>query len=428
MSRFQIIFITLLVIFAVAGIAVFALSKNTGSSDAPQLVMWGTFNSATMSGFLSDVSTANRKSVNVTYVEKGASSFESDLIAALARGAGPDLILLPQDFIVKQLDKFYPVPFSTYSEREFKDAFIEEGELYLTPFGIIGFPFSIDPMAMYWNRDIFANAGLATPPKNWTEFAALVPKITKRDTSGSITQSLVSFGEMRNVDHAKDIIALLAIQAGTPIVARDAQGDLRSVLATQSSSITPAEEAVRFFTEFANPVKSLYSWNRSLPPSRSSFISGRLAIYLGYASELPGIRAANPNLNFDVTEVPQTGGRSTTFGRMHAISIIKSSPNVSAAYVAAVTLTSAPIISQWVAKSGLPPVRRALLASAPPDAYKAIFYRGALISRAWLDPNKEASGELFTRLVENITSGRLLVSEAVRNSSLEIDGLIRANQ
>jgi ABC-type glycerol-3-phosphate transport system substrate-binding protein len=428
MSRFQIIFITLLVIFAVAGIAVFALSKNTGSSDAPQLIMWGTFDSAVMSNFLSDVATANRKAVNVSYVQKSVSSFEPDFIAALARGSGPDLVLIPQDFVLKQSDKFYPIPFSTYPERDFKDAFVEEGELYLTTAGIIGFPFSIDPMVMYWNRDMFANAGIATPPRSWTEFASLVPKITQRDSSGNITQSLVSFGEMRNVEHAKDILALLAIQAGTPIVSRTAQGGLSSVFSMQGTSLSPAEEAVRFFTEFANPVKSLYSWNRSLPSARASFISGRLALYLGYASELPSIRAANPNLNFDITEVPQTGGRTTTFGHMHAIAILKSSPNISPAYLAAGTLTSSSVISQWVAKSGLPPVRRDLLSTVPSDAYKAVFYRGALISRAWLDPNKEGSDAVFMRLVENVTSGRLLVSEAVRTASLELDGLLRANQ
>ena len=428
MSRFQIIFITILVIFAVAGIAVFALSKNTGSSEAPQVIMWGTFDSSLMSGFLSEISTANRKTVNVSYVEKSPVSMESELISALARGAGPDLILLPHDLILKQMDKFYEVPFSTYSARDFKDAFVEEGELYLTPTGILGFPFSIDPMVMYWNRDMFANAGLATPPKSWTEFASLVPKITKKDISGTISQSLVSFGETRNVDHAKDIITLLALQAGTPIIGRDTQGSLTSVFSTQSQSIAPAEEAVRFFTEFANPVKSLYSWNRSLPTARASFVSGRLALYFGYASELPGIRASNPNLNFDVAEVPQTGGRTTTFGRMHAIAILKASPNIAPAYVVAGTLTSSPIISEWVARSGLPPVRRDLLAAMPADAYKAIFYRGALLSKAWLDPNREATDALFTRLVENITSGRLLVSEAVRNTSLELDSLIRSNQ
>ncbi|PJE74001.1 MAG: hypothetical protein COV01_02725 [Candidatus Taylorbacteria bacterium CG10_big_fil_rev_8_21_14_0_10_41_48] len=428
MSRFQIIFITVLVIFAVAGIATFALSKNQGGSDAPQLVMWGTFDSSLMSGFLSEVASAYRKEVNVSYVEKTTASIESDLVEALARGQGPDLILLPQDLISKQLDKFYPIPFSSYSERDFKDAFIEEGELYLNSSGIIGFPFSVDPIVMYWNRDMFSNAGFATPPKKWTEFASLVPKMTKKDTAGNISQSLVSFGETRNVDHAKDIIALLSIQAGTPIVSRDTQGNLTSVFSMQGSTLSPAEEAVRFFTEFANPVKSLYSWNKSLPTARASFVSGRLALYFGYASELPAIRASNPNLNFDIAEVPQTGARTTTFGRMHSIALLKSSPYISAAYIASNILTSAPVISQWVIKSGLPPVRRDLLAKAQSDAYKAVFYRGSLTAKAWLDPNKEASDAIFTRLIENITSGRLLVSEAVRTANIELDSLIRSNR
>ncbi len=435
MTRFQIIFTTLLVIFAVVGVALFALSKNSGSSaTAPQLVMWGTFDSATMSSFLSDVAIKNKRDVNVTYVEKSSSSFEVDLIEALASGRGPDLVLLPQDLIVKQLDKFYVIPYSSYSERTFKDSFVEAGELYLIPRsnlgegGVIGMPFSIDPLVMYWNRDMLADAGLASPPRNWTELAPLVSKVTKKDGSGNLIQSLVSFGEIRNVDHAKDIVALLALQAGTPIVSRDTQGSLVSVFSMQGRTLAPAEEAVRFFTEFANPVKPTYSWNRSLARSRTSFVSGRLALYLGYASELSGIRAANPNLNFDVADVPQTGGRSMTFGRVHAIAILKSSQNIGASYVAATTLTSAPIITEWVTKSGLPPVRRDLLASLPSDAYRAVFYKGALNARAWLDPNREGTDTVFTRLVENVTSGKLLISESVRTASLEIDGLIRNTQ
>ncbi|HEU0081206.1 MAG TPA: extracellular solute-binding protein [Candidatus Paceibacterota bacterium] len=429
MSRFQLIFTGVLVAFGIGGAILFAVSKNTSNQGAPATVMWGTLKAGAVSALLSDVSADYRSSLNVTYVQKDADSFESDLIAALARGAGPDMVLLPQDLILKQLDKFYVVPFSSYSERSFKSSFIQEGELYLTPEGIVGFPFSLDPLVMYWNRDIFADAGAALPPKTWAEFFTLAPQATKKDANGNITQSLAAFGEARNVAHYKDVLALLALQAGTPIVGANAQGYLSSRLADRGSSLVPGEEALSFYTEFSNPAKASYTWNRSLPQDRNAFAAGRLGLYFGYASELSSIRAANPNLNFDVAPLPQTGQKKVTFGSMTAIALLKASKNLNAAFMAAATLTSAPVQQAWVEASGYAPVRRDMLASLPGDAYKAVFYQSALTSNAWLDPNREGTDDVFWRMIENVTSGKLRVSESVRAASQEIDGLIRsANQ
>ncbi len=432
MTRFQLIFTGILVTLGIAGVIVFATFKNSGEKTAPRVVMWGTLKSEYVNTFLSEVMLKKKDTINVSYIEKRSDTFEDDLIAALARGAGPDMVLLPQDLIVKQLDKFYITPYENYSERTFKDSFIQEGELYLMPTGIVGFPFAVDPMVMYWNKDLFAAVDAALPPTSWTEFFGLVPKLTKKDETGNISQSLVAFGEVRNVTHAKDIISLLAIQAGTPIVTRGQQGNLASVFNTRNSSgLVPGEQAVSFFTEFSNPVKGSYSWNRALSNDRSSFIAGKLALYFGYASELVGIRDANPNLNFDVTVVPQTTAtlagtaRKMTFGNMNGVAILKSSRNVGAAFTAAVNLTNTDAQTLWVEKSGYPPVRRDLLTKLPGDAYMATFYRSALVSNAWLDPDREGTDSVFMKLVENITSGRQRVSAAVTTASVEIDNFIR---
>ncbi len=427
MTRFQLIFTGILIFLGVGGAILFAVARNQGSEGAPPIVMWGTLDGRVVSDFLGKISADHRDTVNVSYVEKSSVSFESDLVAALARGQGPDMVLLPQDLILKQLDKFYVIPYENYSQRTFRDSFIQEGELYMFSNGIVGLPFSIDPLVMYWNRDIFSNAGLAGPPISWNEFFGLVPKLTKKDQNGNIAQSMVAFGEARNVSHAKDIIALLTMQAGNPLVIRDTDG-LKTVLDSRASSgLVPAEEAVSFFTEFSNPAKSSYSWNRALPLDRTMFTAGKLALYFGYGSELVSLRTANPNLDFDVAQVPQAEGNKMTFGRMNAIALLKASPNVTAAYVAAATLTGAALETEWVSASGFPPVRRDLLKATPGDAFGAIIYRSALISRAWLDPYREATDGTFMRLVENVTSGRSRVSEAVNSANIEIGNLLRSN-
>ncbi len=426
MTRFQLIFTGFLIAAAVVGAILFSIQRSKGSTAAIQVTMWGTIDAETFGDFLGKASLTNRDTVNIDYVAKDRTTFETDLIAALARGQGPDMILLPQDLLVKQRDKFYVVPFENYSERLFRDSFVEEGELFLTPEGVIGLPFAVDPIVMYWNRNIFSNASIPLPPTSWTELYTLAPKIIQKDASGNITQALVAFGSMNNVSHAKDLVSLLSLQAGTSIVARDTQLNyLRSTFSDQGSGLIPAEQAVNFFTEFSDPVKASYSWNRSLATDRNMFLSGKLALYFGYASEIAGIRLANPNLNFDVAAVPQIPGKRLTFGSMQAITLLKSSKNLGAAYVAAQVLTGKALQAEWVASSGLPPVRRDLLATTPGNAYTAVFYESALMSRAWLDPNSEATKATFTKLVESVTSGRVRASEAVRTASTEIDVLLQ---
>jgi len=427
MTRFQLIFTSVLIFLGVGGAILFAVARNQGSTGAPATLMWGTIDGRIMSDFLGKVSADNRDTINVSYIEKNPTTFESDLISALARGQGPDMILLPQDLILKQLDKFYIIPYENYSQRLFRDSFIQGSELYMVSKGLVGLPFSVDPMIMYWNRDIFTNAGLVSPPSAWTEFFGLVPKLVKKDQNGNISQGLVAFGEVRNVSHAKEIISLLIMQAGNQILSWDDNG-FGSVLNNRGvSGLVPAEEAVSFYTEFSNPLKASYSWNRALSSDRTLFLAGKLAIYFGYASELPGLRSANPNLDFDVALVPQTGGNKMTFGRMNAIALLKSSPNVGAAYIVAATLTGSALQTEWVATSGFPPVRRDMLKTLPGDAFGSIIYQSALVSRAWLDPYSDATDGTFMRLIENVTSGRSRISESVNTADVELDNILRSN-
>jgi ABC-type glycerol-3-phosphate transport system substrate-binding protein len=281
---------------------------------------------------------------------------------------------------------------------------------------------------MYWNRDIFVSEGLPKPPKTWDEFFSLSDKLTKRDVNGNITQSIVALGDFRNVLHAKEILTTLTIQSGDPIIILDKAGRMRSVLGDRfGTSLVPAEEALRFFTEFANPSKTTYSWNRSLPDSLTAFLGGKLAVYFGYASEISSIRDKNPNLNFDVATLPQIKDSRVpaTYGDMQALVILKSSPNITASYIAVTTLVSDQLALNWSKASGLPPTKISLLLDKPTDAYKSVFYNSAIITKAWFDPSPRETSKIFSDMVDNVTSGKLRLSDAVREASASIGDILR---
>ena len=174
----------------------------------------------------------------------------------------------------------------------------------------------------------------------------LTGKLTTIDQNGNITDSVASFGEYDNVNNAKALLSTLIMQAGSPIVSLDnTTGSFSSSLYQKSanSALSPAVSALTFFTDYSNPKKSVYSWNSSLPDSKDSFLAGNLATYFGFASEASDIANKNPNLNFDVTTVPQTLNATAkiTFGELYGFAFLKSSPNNLAAFNLVSTLTSA---------------------------------------------------------------------------------------
>jgi len=427
MNNFRIILTAIFAAFIVIGIIMFSLFRGgAGRGALEQITVWGTVPESTFIKYMEAVNANNKTSISVKYIEKESDSFDSEFIEALARGEGPDAILLPQDQILRHKDKIYPIPYSSLSERNFKDTFIEEGELYLSSAGIVALPLIIDPLVMYWNRDIFTDAILSEPPVYWDEFFSLASKITRVDGSLNIERSAISFGEFVNVLNAKEILSLLILQAGSPIVKIDKDKPVSALSDNSGFNIPPSEAALRFYTEFSNPSKKSYSWNRSLPLSRQYFLSGDLAVYFGFASELNDIKIKNPNLNFDVAVIPQRrdGKTKITFGKIQGLALVKSSRKLSSAFSAISALASKDNISLWSKISGLPPVRRDMLTAGAADPVKSIFYSSAVISKGWLDPDREETKAIFQNMVESITSGKLRLGEAVTRADSEIQNLL----
>mgnify|MGYP003394334131 CR=1 FL=1 len=276
---------------------------------------------------------------------------------------------------------------------------------------------------MYWNRDLFSNNLVTSPPEYWDEVYPIINKITRKDSSGSILQSALALGEWKNITSAKEIISMLLLQAGTPIVSRTANGVSSVLNLTFNYPIAPSNSAISFYTQFSNPTSAAYTWNRSLPSSFNFFLSGNLGMYIGFASEIFSIQQKNSNLNFDVTGIPQirNAPKKTTFAHMYTLGIVKQSKQIGGAFLAVNALTEPEAIKSLEAITNLPPVRRDLLAVGSEDVFRTIFYNSALISRSWIDPDAKESSNTFRDMIESITSGQSRQSEALNNADQELN-------
>ncbi|MCX6719387.1 MAG: extracellular solute-binding protein [Candidatus Taylorbacteria bacterium] len=427
-SKFQIIVLAFFVVCIVAGVIFFATYKGSGSTgtDSVTVSIWGTFPAEAFNSYVNKLSLTLPQKINVKYTQKDPATFSQEFNAAASRGKGPDALLIPADMLLPQFGVITLIPYSVLDQRTFKDTFIQEGEIYLTDSGILAIPFTVDPLVMYWNRDLFSSAGVATYPKYWDEFSALNKKLTIKDDNGNIRRSTIAMGDFTNISNARELLGTLFMQVGNPVVARASDGSIASTLKTSIAS--DSSPAVRFFTQFVDPNNTNYSWNRGMPDSKTAFISGNLATYFGFTSELRDIRAKNPNLNFDVASMPQarTEGVKATYGRLYGLSIVSSSPNQNAVYQDIIALANAANMDILNQAMYLPSTNRATIAAGSSDPYINVFDSAALISKTWFDADQSKSFKIFSGMIDAVTSGSKSVSEAVNDAGDQYDALLKS--
>lgn len=427
MKPFPAIVMIIFVALAMFGVFIFATFSASQSDQIGEVEIWGSVPSEAIDQVVSLIRDSRDDFGGVTYVEVPPESLVPNLVEAIAAGRGPDLVFFPSSAIVKDGEKISPIPFSSISRRDFQDAFVEAGEVFLTDEGILGLPVLIDPTVMYWNRSLFSDASVANPPRYWDDLAKIAPTLSEKLPNGSITQSAVSLGLWDNVAHAKLVLVTLVRQLGAPIIIRDpARGYQADLFKAGAQGVTPAVSAVRYIADFADPVKPMYSWNRSQKNSRDAFLAGSLAMYFAPASELLSIREANPNLNFDVAPLPasRTGGKEV-MAEVVAVSIPRGSQNPVGALTVAVLLAGPETQALFAKALSLPTPRRDVALDASADAYLDVFQTSAIRSFAFLDPEPSESDRIFYRMMEDIASGRIQLTQAVRNANDDLQALLR---
>ena len=431
-STFQIVFLAVFILIAIVGIAVFAGFGGSSRAAVPKATIWGTVPGYYINEMVRNINIRSTV-IEVAYVEKDPETFQAEFVNALAEGVGPDAVLLTDDMLYSQKNKLQPIPYTVFPQRDYLNTFIDGASIFASKDGILGVPLSIDPMVMYYNKNILARNAVSRPPQTWKEMTQIAPVLIQRTDTSNIVQSLVPFGEYSNVKNAKEILATLFFQTGNNITEQnELTGEVFSVIDKdlergQDMGGTPTESVLNFYTSFANPSKPLYTWNRSLPNSEDSFLNGSLAFYFGYASEIQRIQDKNPNLNFDVAQIPQEeGGAPYVYGKMTAFAIVKNSRNFNGALGVISKLTEKASIELWRDTYNLPPVRRDLLAEPADDPYMTVFYRSAIQSKSWHDPNPAESDIVFRDMIESITSGRDKLSNAVGDAKLKLDRLLKS--
>lgn len=240
--------------------------------------------------------------VRITYRKFPVDTYKQDVLDALAAGNGPDIFLIRNSWTPAFSDKIVAAPAQMIDERSFRDAMVDvAADDFVTNGAILGVPLSVDSLGLYYNKDLLGAAGIPAPPTTWESFLDDVRLLTRIDSFGNITQSGVALGTSENINRSTDILNALFLQNGLELPL----GKPSAVhLGTSAGS-----NALDFYTQFANPTSSLYSWNPRMHYSIDAFYEGTAAMMVNYSWQYDTVRRKNAKLNFATAPLPQLAGK-----------------------------------------------------------------------------------------------------------------------
>lgn len=123
--------------------------------------------------------------VKVDYTNYGA--LNEKLTTSLAGGLMPDVVMLGVGWIPPFAHKkvLAPLPDDLAKRYDYEDRVLEpsrfDGKLY-------ALPMVLDTRIVTYRKDLFAEAGIKAPPKDWAELRAMSKELARKDSSGKLTR------------------------------------------------------------------------------------------------------------------------------------------------------------------------------------------------------------------------------------------------
>ena len=362
--------------------------------------------------------------INIDYRKLRYEEYEKELVDSFAEDRGPDIFSVNAGWLRRYQGKIAPLPEETtmaYSvvtgtiqkqetvslrtspsitAKQLKENYVDVvADNAIIDNKIYGLPLSVDTMVLYYNRDLLNSAGITEVPRYWNEqFLSDVKKLTKQDKDGKIIQSGVALGTAENVERYSDILSLIMMQNGAEMMTPEGVVSFHRLPAGASDkNYVSGLEALRFYTDFANPVKEVYAWNKDLPNSLEAFIDGRLAFFFGYSYHLPQIQARAPRLNFDISAMPQIEGnpKAVNFANFWLETTSSKSKYQNEAWDFIQFATRAENVKSYLTAAQRPTALRALINEQTNDENLAVFANQLLTARTWYKGNDYNAAEVI---------------------------------
>ena len=368
--------------------------------------------------------------IKVRFEHTPYSGYDSKILTRVAGGAAPDVIAAESNYFVTfatrgvflslnqfikedatfKLDDFFP---------SIIDRFTVSGEVYAIPRDVA--PFA----CVFYNKELFDQAGLPYPKDDWTweDMLSMAQKLTKRDSSGRITQYGFYGWAWQNFIYGN----------GGSLV-----DDVK--FPTKSTMDDPKTiEGLQFYSDLINKYEVMptpLAMANSGMGIDMMFASGRLAIFWSGIWESPALREKY-SFQWDVAMFPKNkvGGRKFGSGGT-GYGIMKSTQYPKEAWEVVKALTSAEVQAE-MAKRGLAQPALRSIATGPdwaenalPPANKKMLNEA--VNYIVFDPFhsrwREIEAKFITPELDLVKSGKETAEQAIKKIIHKINALLQENE
>lgn len=411
---------------AVVAITVFFLVRanlrveGPGATAQAELTLWGTFDDTEMQYLIGSYG-AVQPGVRIIYRKIDAEDYERTLINALAAGQGPDMFMIHSHAVPRNLDKIVPAPSGEMNRLRLEELFpAVVAEDFADKSGsVYALPLYLDTMVMFYNKELLDQAFIVQPPATWEEFERNVPRLRAVNASGQIVRAAAAIGgSPKTIDNAVDLLNLLMLQNGAPMVDEDLTGAV-----FESPSGGSGLAAFNFYLKFANAGSSFYTWNDNQGNYLDSFVSGKTAMIFDYQRRVSAIRERAPFLRLGVAPMPQLGSGSprVNYADYWGITVSRQSKYPAEAWGFIVgTTTNEQTMRSSIENYGRPPALRSLIQVALGSPDFRVAAEQAITARSWYQADEEEIRDIFARAITRVLTGQTDAATALAEAQDQI--------
>ncbi len=233
--------------------------------------------------------------------------YDTKLAQAAKNNTLPDLFMLKSDWVPRYKNYLKPSPNEVFEVEDYKKTFapvvasdlIYNNEIYAVSYGV-------PTLGLFYNSDKYSSAGVSEAPPTWQNLLDINSKLVSKQGSGLISSG-IALGTP-NISAASSIMPLLMMQNGA--VMTDTPPTKATFEKPGADNYPVGPKALDFYTSFAKPNKSSYSWSDGFGNDIKAFEQGKTAMIIDFPYRYSQIKSEAPSLNFKAASAPQVNSSS----------------------------------------------------------------------------------------------------------------------
>ena len=363
--------------------------------------------------------------------------YQEYITQLIADGTGPDMFAMRNDWLPRLVDQITPIPTEVMNVVEYENKFSSSAvEDFVLGNRVYAIPYSIDNLMLFYNPEILKQAGIYQPPRTWQEVVDMTPNLTQFNNQGKLIQSAINLGlDYESIPRFAEILATLIMQYGGEMTSPDQSKAIFDQLTPDPNpSICAGEEALKFYTSFADPQSNNFTYidkrnpdgTRQFPSDIQAFGERKMAMLIqtSYAVE-SYLHKFYPNLEFATALLPQLRSSKPVVvaANYWGETVSKNSQHPAEAWDFINFVAQRSNLDNLFKSTGHVPSLKDTLAEYSKDPLYGPIARQANFSRSWYREHSEKIEKIFSEMISNVLNSNVSPNTAVKSAAYSVNNI-----